>query len=169
MPSTHRYTWSNTYKRALFAQHAAEKHPIDTWVSFFWPDCSRTEHQARKQEYITVMWKALSPIDKASWTQQQKDLRVLHNIQKPVRRARVSTPIILNMSDTLTQQLVSWRTNTQHTHGVKAATIITDAAIHDIATNLPTTWEALLHVKGIGYSKRDKYGRAILHIVQQSS
>ena len=166
MPSTHRYTWNNTKPRVLFVQDAMENNPIDAWVSFFWPDCTRKDRQSYISAYTTAMWKRLTPAEKQTWRQCSKDLRSEHNLQKP-QNTRPPT-VQLDMSNCVIQELVAWRKSEASAQRKSPSIIIKNATIHDIATKLPTTLGALLDVNGIGRSKLNKYGRAILHIVQQS-
>lgn len=148
-------------------QHAKENNPIDEWVTFFWPDCTRKDRQSHISAYMSAMWNRLSAGEKTTWRQCSKDLRSVHNLQKP----QITRPptVQLDMSNSIIQELVSWRRNEARAQSKSPAIIIKNATIHDIAMKLPTTLGALLDVNGIQRSKLNKYGRAILNIVQQSS
>lgn len=167
MSSSQRFTWNNTKPRQLFVQDAKENNPIDAWVSFFWPDCTRKERQSYISAYTSAMWKRLTPAEKNTWRQRSNNLRSEHNLQKP-QTTRPPT-VQLDMSNSVIQQLVAWRRSEASAQRKSPGIIIKNAIIHDIAMKLPTTLGALLDINGIQRSKLDKYGRAILHIVQQSS
>ena len=51
--------------------------------------------------------------------------------------------------------------------GVPAFVIFSDATLRDLCTKRPRNAEELLHVEGIGYSKRAKYGDAFLEALRE--
>ncbi|SBT09482.1 ATP-dependent DNA helicase RecQ [Candidatus Accumulibacter aalborgensis] len=62
-------------------------------------------------------------------------------------------------------RLRHWRSEKAREQGVPAYVILHDRTLHEIATLLPDSPQALLAVPGIGLAKADRYGEALLAIV----
>jgi DNA helicase-2/ATP-dependent DNA helicase PcrA len=65
----------------------------------------------------------------------------------------------------LFDRLREWRKERAGEESVPAFVIFTDATLQLIAEHKPRTPEALLRINGIGRSKLDKYGEAVLDVV----
>ncbi len=63
--------------------------------------------------------------------------------------------------------LREWRRNEARSNDVPAYVVFTDATLTEIAAQRPTTRVALLDVPGIGPTKLDRYGEAVLDLVQR--
>ncbi len=63
--------------------------------------------------------------------------------------------------------LKTWRRNLARAHDLPAFTIFNDATLTAIATTLPANRTSLLDVHGVGPSKLERYGTAVLDIVAQ--
>jgi superfamily II DNA helicase RecQ len=53
--------------------------------------------------------------------------------------------------------------------GKPAYTVLSDQALHDIARHRPTTLAALGNIKGMGPVKLERYGSALLAVVETAS
>jgi ATP-dependent DNA helicase RecQ len=62
-------------------------------------------------------------------------------------------------------RLRSWRSEKAHEQGVPAYVILHDRALHEIASLLPDSPQALLAVPGIGLAKARRYGDELLALV----
>ena len=51
-------------------------------------------------------------------------------------------------------------------HGVPAYTVLHDSSLHEIASLQPDNLTALRGVSGVGATKLDRYGAAILEVVK---
>ncbi|GAA2125199.1 ATP-dependent DNA helicase UvrD2 [Nocardioides bigeumensis] len=65
----------------------------------------------------------------------------------------------------LFERLRAWRIGRATDDKVPAFVVFTDATLQLIAEHLPTTEQALLKINGIGRSKVDKYGAAVLAVL----
>ncbi len=63
------------------------------------------------------------------------------------------------------QKLRSWRYAQSKAHNVPAYVVLNDATLKAIAEKRPTSKGALATISGIGPTKLDRYGDAILEIV----
>jgi len=97
----------------------------------------------------------------------------------PVDRARVtasqaarvfsdgSTPLADdNTHQALFQALRAWRLQVAREHGVPAYTVFHDATLEEIARRRPGSTEELRCVSGVGAIKLERYGEAVLDVVQ---
>ncbi|MDN4490140.1 ATP-dependent DNA helicase UvrD2 [Demequina sp. SYSU T00068] len=67
----------------------------------------------------------------------------------------------------LFETLKAWRLETATADAKPAFTVLVDTSLVEIARSRPSTLGDLARVQGIGASKLDRYGRAILEIVEQ--
>lgn len=67
----------------------------------------------------------------------------------------------------LFEKLREWRLHTARATDVPAFVVFTDATLGEIASERPTTRIGLLEVAGVGPTKLDRYGEAVLELVQQ--
>ncbi len=72
-------------------------------------------------------------------------------------------------ADGLFQSLRTWRREVAHEHGVPAYTVLHDASLRDIAVRRPSTHAELAGIAGIGATKLDRYGDALLERVRKAS
>jgi DNA helicase-2/ATP-dependent DNA helicase PcrA len=70
--------------------------------------------------------------------------------------------------EALFERLRQWRAETAKADSVPAYVVFTDLTLQAIAEVQPATPEALLSINGIGASKREKYGDAVLALVAGS-
>ncbi|MET0292916.1 MAG: DNA helicase RecQ [Steroidobacteraceae bacterium] len=69
-------------------------------------------------------------------------------------------------ADALFQALRTWRREIAQEHGVPAYTVLHDASLRDIALRRPATKSELAGIAGIGATKLDRYGDALLERVR---
>ncbi|KJV08364.1 hypothetical protein VZ95_18275, partial [Elstera litoralis] len=73
-----------------------------------------------------------------------------------------STPSLSTAEQSLFQQLRGWRLDLAREHKLPPYVILTDATLYDIVRLLPASLEQLARIPGIGRSKLERYGEAIL-------
>ncbi len=87
-----------------------------------------------------------------------------------VRVGSISAPLA-QPSETadpgLVEALKQWRTETARQQNVPAYIVLTDKHLTGIAARRPTTLEELLACPGIGSTKAETYGEAILEVLEQ--
>jgi ATP-dependent DNA helicase RecQ len=64
------------------------------------------------------------------------------------------------------QALRTWRGELAREHSVPAYTVFHDSTLHEIATVLPASLDQLRGISGIGATKLERYGPALLDIVR---
>jgi len=69
------------------------------------------------------------------------------------------------LDEALFQALREWRRGVAREHGVPAYTVLHDASLREIAVRRPHSFGSLAEVSGIGATKLERYGAAILDIV----
>ena len=88
----------------------------------------------------------------------------------PVDRTRISvSPVSLADDGThlpLFQALRVWRLQVAREHGVPAYTVFHDSTLEEIARRRPGSSEELREVSGVGAIKLERYGAAVLDVVQ---
>lgn len=67
----------------------------------------------------------------------------------------------------LFEKLRTLRKEIAGAQGVPAFVVFSDATLRDMCEKAPQSWEDLLAVNGIGYSKREKYGAAFLKALRK--
>jgi DNA helicase-2/ATP-dependent DNA helicase PcrA len=67
--------------------------------------------------------------------------------------------------EALYEELRAWRLRTAQEESVPAYVVFTDLTLQAIAETKPSTESELLAISGIGASKRDKYGDAVLALL----
>ena len=70
-----------------------------------------------------------------------------------------------DMDEALYAQLTEWRRETAKTEDRAAYLILTNASLEQIATDKPQTLKGLKNIKGIGPVKLERYGEAILALI----
>ena len=63
--------------------------------------------------------------------------------------------------------LRNWRSKLAQEQGLPAYIILNDRTLHELASHHPTTRDELLQINGIGQAKAERYGPALLEILQQ--
>ena len=71
-----------------------------------------------------------------------------------------------DMHAALFEALRAWRLQVAREHGVPAYTVFHDATLEEIARRRPACIEALREVSGVGAIKLERYGAAVLDLVQ---
>jgi DNA helicase-2/ATP-dependent DNA helicase PcrA len=80
---------------------------------------------------------------------------------------RSSRPDVAPIDRALFEKLRDWRLHTARAADVPAFVVFSDATLNAIAEHRPTTRVSLLEVPGVGPTKLDRYGEAVLDLVQQ--
>jgi ATP-dependent DNA helicase RecQ len=84
--------------------------------------------------------------------------------RRPVDTSRVSAAQVPEAASVF-EELRRWRADVAREHGVPAYTVFHDKTLHEIARELPRTLEELHAVSGVGATKLERYGAALLEIV----
>jgi len=64
------------------------------------------------------------------------------------------------------EALREWRRATAKEHGVPAYTVFHDSTLRELAARLPQSLEALRGISGIGATKLERYGSALLDVMR---
>lgn len=80
------------------------------------------------------------------------------------RRAEPASPARIS-DDPLFEALRAWRRGVAQAQGVPAYVVFIDRTLADIAARRPASLEALLEVPGVGRSRVERYGAAILAVL----
>ena len=67
------------------------------------------------------------------------------------------------------EALRGWRRETAKEHGVPAYTIFHDSTLQELAGKLPGSLEELRDITGIGATKLERYGTALLDVMQRAT
>ncbi|PDQ34470.1 MAG: DNA helicase RecQ [Candidatus Lumbricidophila eiseniae] len=93
-----------------------------------------------------------------------------------VARQRTAKPVAVAANSHLTteqlalfERLRVWRATEAREQSVPAYVVFSDATLRAIAAQNPTTLEELLDISGIGITKRDTYGEAVLRVVSEAT
>jgi ATP-dependent DNA helicase RecQ len=84
-------------------------------------------------------------------------------------RAAAAAVDLTPQAQHLFDALRAWRTATAKEQGVPPYVIFHDATLRQIATDVPTSLEALSDVNGVGQTKLDRYGHHVLDILTEAS
>ena len=85
---------------------------------------------------------------------------------KPTReRAAAVPPPLPGEEGDMFDALRQWRTSEAKRQSVPPYVIFHDSVLREIAANRPTSDAALGEIRGVGASKLDRYGAAVLSIV----
>ena len=82
-------------------------------------------------------------------------------------KKKLSATIFGGGDDGLFEMLRKWRYSTAKTRGVPAYTIFHDATLRAIAEHEPLIKEDLIMIEGIGETRKERYGDAIIEVVQE--
>src|SRR5690606_17126496 len=123
----------------------------------------------RARRHLMVSWSAAR---KPGGQARRKPSRFLDRLlPEEVRvtrapRRRVTLPTTeLDYDEALFERLRAWRKETAQEASKPAFTVFTDATLKAIAAVRPGSPEELLRVSGVGRSKLESYGDAVLAIV----
>jgi ATP-dependent DNA helicase RecQ len=90
-------------------------------------------------------------------------------------RTRVTANGVLGVSAdagganlTVFEALRGWRRDMAKEHGVPAYTIFHDSTLHELAGRLPRSLDELRSISGIGATKLERYGTALLDVMQRA-
>ncbi|HVY82952.1 MAG TPA: DNA helicase RecQ [Steroidobacteraceae bacterium] len=94
----------------------------------------------------------------------------------PKRRGRRGAPHALSVTripggprnEIVFEALREWRREVAREHGVPAYTIFHDSTLQEVASVLPQSLSQLRTISGIGATKLDRYGAALLELVRQA-
>jgi ATP-dependent DNA helicase RecQ len=67
------------------------------------------------------------------------------------------------------EALRGWRRDMAKEHGVPAYTIFHDSTLHELAGRLPRSLDELRSISGIGATKLERYGTALLDVMQRAA
>jgi ATP-dependent DNA helicase RecQ len=70
---------------------------------------------------------------------------------------------------TVFEALRGWRLDVAKEHGVPAYTIFHDSTLHELAGRLPRSLDELRSISGIGATKLERYGTALLEVMQRTA
>jgi ATP-dependent DNA helicase RecQ len=79
-----------------------------------------------------------------------------------VDKTRVSPDISAGVNEDLYEALRTWRREVSKQHGVPAYTVFHDSTLRELARVRPRTLDELRSISGIGASKLERYGTALL-------
>ena len=82
--------------------------------------------------------------------------------------ARAAMPALSAAEAVLFERLRAWRAATAREHGVPAYVVFSDATLQAIARARPRDLESLRGLSGVGDTKRDRYGPALLACLAQT-
>ena len=82
--------------------------------------------------------------------------------------ARAAMPALSTAEAVLFERLRAWRAATAREHGVPAYVVFSDATLQAIARARPRDLESLRGLSGVGDTKRDRYGTALLACLAQA-
>jgi ATP-dependent DNA helicase RecQ len=68
-------------------------------------------------------------------------------------------------NDAVFEALRAWRREVSREHGVPAYTVFHDSTLRELARALPRSLEELRSISGIGATKLERYGAALLQII----
>ena len=83
-----------------------------------------------------------------------------------VRSAVVADAAFDGAARTRWERLRAWRAAAAKEHGVPAYVVFHDATLAQLARECPTTEEALSRISGVGTSKLERYGAALLALMR---
>ena len=91
--------------------------------------------------------------------------------RRPIDRARVAaaSAAVEGENGDVFEALRSWRREVAKEHGVPAYTVFHDSTLHEIAERLPRSAAELRAISGIGATKLERYGSALLELIQSIS
>jgi len=116
---------------------------------------------------ITVT-EAGRPVLKGETTLMLRRPRKLPNGGKPPRYSRPEEKIELDIGDlALFEALRTWRAEEAKEQGVPAYVIMHDRTLRELAQLKPATRSELLNVPGIGEAKAERYGGALLRVMDE--
>ena len=87
--------------------------------------------------------------------------------RRPVDTTRIETDVGPE-NDAVFKALRSWRADVAREHGVPAYTIFHDKTLHEISRVLPRSVGSLHAISGVGVTKLERYGSALLEIVNRA-
>jgi len=87
--------------------------------------------------------------------------------RKRVDNTRISLSVGGESADVFAA-LRDWRRSIAKEHGVPAYTVFHDSTLHELANALPQTLGELRSITGIGATKLERYGAALLQIMQRA-
>ena len=87
-------------------------------------------------------------------------------VRAPRSAARAPAPAATPAQNTLFEKLRAWRAETAKTQAVPPYVIFHDVVLRDVAAVQPTTLGELGAIKGVGASKLERYGDALLKVLQ---
>jgi ATP-dependent DNA helicase RecQ len=70
------------------------------------------------------------------------------------------------LAESVFSALRDWRRLVAREHNVPAYTVLHDSSLREIANRMPASTSALAGVQGIGAVKLERYGQAIIDVVQ---
>jgi ATP-dependent DNA helicase RecQ len=91
--------------------------------------------------------------------------------QRKSREARAALPSAAHLDEAAQQRfaaLRAWRAEVAKEHNLPAYVVFHDATLATMATEQPTSLEALGRISGVGAKKLEAYGAAILRVLAGS-
>lgn len=113
---------------------------------------------------------AARPVLKGETTLMLRRPRKLPNGGKTPRYSRNDEKIELDIGDlALFEALREWRTEEAKEQGVPAYVIMHDRTLRELAQLKPATRSELLNVPGIGEAKAERYGSALMRVMDEAA
>jgi len=113
---------------------------------------------------------AARPVLKGETTLMLRRPRKLPNGGKTPRYSRNDEKIVLDIGDmALFEALREWRTEEAKEQGVPAYVIMHDRTLRELAQLKPATRSELLNVPGIGEAKAERYGSALMRVMDEAA
>ncbi|MBO1770494.1 DNA helicase RecQ [Agrococcus sp. TF02-05] len=100
----------------------------------------------------------------------EREVRLRHEVKAPARAARRSgsTAQLDDAAQSLFQALRSWRASTAKEQAVPAYVVFNDKTLAAIAERRPRTMVELSTISGVGESKLERYGAAVLEVLAEA-
>jgi ATP-dependent DNA helicase RecQ len=98
---------------------------------------------------------------------QQQAARAVSKRNERKDKSRVIA--IADENNSVFEALRGWRREMAKEHGVPAYTIFHDSTLHELAGRLPRSLDELRTISGIGATKLERYGAALLELMQRAS
>jgi ATP-dependent DNA helicase RecQ len=85
------------------------------------------------------------------------------------RRGKPRVTTLDGEGNSVFEALRTWRRGIAQEHGVPAYTVFHDSTLRELASRLPRSLAELRNVSGIGATKLERYGSALLEVMQQAA
>ena len=98
----------------------------------------------------------------------ERGLRLRRQTERAAGRARRTSAAQHSGNSEVFEALRAWRWEVAKEHGVPAYTVFHDSTLRELSGTLPRTVDQLRSISGIGAKKVERYGAALLDVIQQA-